>query len=109
MTTELDAIPGEAPAGLKFVGRGFGTYCMWNLLGLGKPCLGSENSASIGYRQTLRARGDQPAIPEKLKPLGVSKTDDCEKVTTPLENYRMYHQEGETLQRSKVAGLDSIP
>lgn len=71
-------------------------------------CSVSENSALIAYRQTLTARGDQPAIPEKLKPLGVSKTDNCEKLTTPLENYKMYHQEGEAWQRSMVASLDNI-
>ncbi|XP_075848643.1 paternally-expressed gene 3 protein isoform X2 [Microtus pennsylvanicus] len=47
-------------------------------------------------RQTLTTRGDQPAIPEKLKPLGASKINNCEKLTTPLENYKMYHQEDDT-------------
>ncbi|KAM7332908.1 hypothetical protein ACRRTK_006228 [Alexandromys fortis] len=46
--------------------------------------------------QTLTTRGDQPAIPKKLKPLGASKINNCEKLTTPLENYKMYHQEDDT-------------
>lgn len=71
-------------------------------------CSVSENSALIAFRQTLTTRGDQPAIPKKLKPLGASKINNCEKLTTPLENYKMYHQEGEARQRSMVACLDNI-
>jgi hypothetical protein len=80
---------------------------MWNLLCLRKPCSESKNSALIGCRQAFPARGDQLIIPETLKPLGVSKTDNCEKLTTPLESFKMYHHEGEALQRVMLVGLDS--
>lgn len=79
---------------------------MWNLLGLRKPCSDSKNSALIGCRQTIPARGDHLIIPETLKPLGVSKTDNCEKLTTLLESYKMYHHEGEALQRMMLVGLE---